>query len=125
MTITYEEVTPALIPNTTMQKMLTDGVHKTYRIQAVKGYVLHDNRIDDIAPEGNVVLNFKTGSTTVSASYDFTVVTNGTFTYTDENGVRQSIIVQKIGEYEFYTLPEDVVPSNQIFGGGNSDHEVM
>lgn len=120
MAWTYETVTPSPIDNTTVEKGFNnDGVFKLYRIQAVEGYVLHDNRVDvpSLDDEGNetgeIEQWFKTGSTTVSASCDFTVRTNGTYTYTDENGTEVTVPVEMIGEYEFYTLPSNVVPSTQ------------
>lgn len=114
MGVTYESLTETLIPNTTIDKGFIDGVHKVYRIQAVVGYLLHDSRIDEeeldlvtLMPTGNTKPRFKSGSTTVSASYDFNTVVNGTYTYTDENGNEITLNVLKIGEYEFYTVPEE------------------
>lgn len=101
------------IPNTTMLEKLRDGVLYKYAIQAANGYVLHDNRIDWLDEEDNTIPRFKFGSTAVPVSYDFDNVTNGTFTYADENGMEVIIPVEMIGEYEFYTLPASVVPENQ------------
>lgn len=131
MSFTYKEINPTLIPNTIMQKRLRDDVNYQFIIEAEKGYVLHDRRIDEeeYYPEstistGNVIPRFKKGSTTVPASYDFTVTTNDTYTYTDENNIEITIPVVKIGAYEFYALPEDIVSISQI-SGGNIDYEIM
>lgn len=106
MTITYEDVIPTLIPNTTMQKRLYDGVHKQYVIYPVDGYVLHDSGRDwtEEDPEtGNeiVVRGYTRGQASCGANYDF--ATN---------------------PREFYAVPESEVPADHIFGGGN-DHEIM
>jgi hypothetical protein len=129
--VTYEDMI-SLIPNATMQKVYVYDNHTQYKIEAVDGYVLHDSRIDEeefdhetMQPTGNIIPRFKLGSTTVPASYDFTATTNGTYTYTDENNMEVTIPVVKIGMYEFYTLPENIVPTNQTCGGGDNNHEVM
>ena len=107
-TITYENVNPTLIANTTMVKGLVDGVHKNYRITPVDGYVIHDNTRDytDLDPETMeevLKLGFTRGTVSCAANYNF--VTN---------------------PREFYAAPENDVPSDQIFGiGGNNDHESM
>ena len=114
--ITHEDVIPSFIENATMQKWLMDGVHKAYRITAIDGYVLHDNRSDgseiglDLGESDNIIECFTTGMTSVSASYDFTTTTQGTYEGID--GVTYN--VTKIGEYEFYTIPESVVPTDNI-----------
>lgn len=114
-----------LIENTVMHRGYDEnGVQKRFKIQAVEGYVLHDNRIDRTDDYDNVIPRFKFGDTTVVASYDFDTVTNGTFAYTDENGMEVTIPVEMIGMYEFYTLSADIVPEDQTCGNDN-DHEVM
>lgn len=104
--ITYEDVTPSLIPNTIMKKRLLNGVHKTYTITAADGYVLHDNAgdwtdIDPITGEEIVYKAFYSGTCTCAANYDFAA-----------------------NPREFYAVPADSVPADQIFGGSN-DHEIM
>jgi hypothetical protein len=130
-TITNGNYVNSPIPNATMLEKLRDGSLYAYSIEAVDGYVLHDSRVDEeefdhelMQPTGNIIPRFKLGSTTVPASYDFTATTNGTYTYTDENNMEVTIPVVKIGMYEFYTLPENIVPTNQTCGGGDNDHEV-
>jgi hypothetical protein len=108
MIITKEDVIPSLIPNTVMQKFLVDGVHKQYTIAPAEGYVVHDNRLDyPVAddygePTGEVILGYSEGMKSVSASYDFVA-----------------------NPYEIYAVPRNTVPEDQIFGGGNNNHEVM
>lgn len=104
MAYTYEDVIPSIITNTIMRKRLRDGVHTTYTIEPADGYVLHDNLLDIIHPEDTGLgtqLGYTTGTCTCVASYDFTV-----------------------NDREFYAVPRDTVPKNQIFGGGDNDHEI-
>lgn len=130
-TWTEEAVTPTLIPNTTMVKRFLDGVFKIYRISPNDGYVLHNKIADEevidpdtLEPTGETIPRFCTGMCSVRFDYDFNTVTSGTYTYTDENGDEQSVNVTKIGANEFYTLPENLVPISQTYGGGNNNHEV-
>jgi hypothetical protein len=109
MVITYEDVTPSLIANTTMQKRLFDGVHKTYLITPNEGYVLHDNTLDECEydPEtGELIrvvnLGYTDNTTTCGYNYDFAA-----------------------NSREFYAVLRTEVPENQIFGGGNNSHENM
>lgn len=103
---TYEDIIPSLIENTVMQKMLKDGIHKTYVIGPTDGYVLHDASrdwiyIDPNTMEETLKLGYTTGTATVAASYDFAA-----------------------NPRELYAVPADSVPADQIFGGGGN-HEVM
>lgn len=99
MDYVYKEVTPSLIENTKIEKVLRDGVtHIQYRIQALAGYVLHDNRLDweDIDPETREPvfrLGYTKGRKTITASYDFEANPN-----------------------ELYAVPDDSVLDDQIFG---------
>ena len=104
--ITYENVTPSLIENTTMRKLLRDGVHQAYVISPVDGYVLHDNARDwtdndPVTGEEILYRGYTTGTASCGANYDF--VTN---------------------PREFYAVPEADVPADQIFGV-TGDHETM
>lgn len=107
MAITYEDIIPSLIENTTMRKLLLDGVHRTYNIKAVDGYVLHDKALDAPAideygePTEEIALGYTRGTCSCGASYDFTV-----------------------NSREFYAVLTDTVPENQIFGADN-DHKIM
>lgn len=105
--ITYENVNPSLIANTTMRKLLSDGVHLTYNITPIDGYVLHDKGRDwtDIDPETEeeiMYLGYTTGTASCAANYNFTA-----------------------NPREFYAVPAEGVPPDQIFGRVNNDHEVM
>lgn len=105
--ITYEEVNPSLIANTTMVKGLVDGVHRNYRISPIDGYVLHDKAndwttIDPVTNEEVINLGYSRGTVSCAANYDFVA-----------------------NPREFYAVPESSVPADQIFGGTDNDHEVM
>ena len=124
-TITYEDIAPSLIPNTTMQKWIMDGVHKAYRIKPIVGYVLHANNLDEQLFDENTMesIGVKFGYSpsgvyvTCGANYDFTA-----HTVIDENGNTYTAY----GNRDFFAVPENTVPEDQIFGGGsNNDHEVM
>ena len=87
--ITYEDVTPTLIPNTTMRKRFIDGVHKQYVITPLVGYVLRDKANDEeefdpetLEPTGRILFRYASGGATCGATYDFTPLQ-----VTDENGV--------------------------------------
>lgn len=109
MIITYEDLTPALVENTTMQKVFVDGVHEKYTIKPIDGYVLHDKRADEtvidpitMMPTDEIRLKYRTAQASCPASYDFAV-----------------------NPWEFYAVPRESVPEDQIFGGGNNDHEAI
>ena len=108
MTITYEEIIPSPIENAVVKKGFADGVHRTHTAEPMDGYLLHDKALDyedfDIETETAIpMLGFTAGMRTVGYNYDFAA-----------------------NAREFYTVPENTIPENQIFGGGdNNDHEVM
>ena len=109
-TITNGDYVTSPIPNATMLEKLKDGSLYAYAIKAVDGYVLHDSRIDEaefdpetFEPTGNMTPRFKTGSTTVPKNYDFDTTIEGTY----QTNQGEIIEVNKIGEYEFYTIPND------------------
>lgn len=108
MTITREPLNPTLIENTTMEKVFIDGVHKVYEITPNENYVLHDKDFDSPVYDeetgeetGEVILGYRTYTASCSASYDF--ATN---------------------PREFYAVPENDVPADQIFGGGGGNVEI-
>lgn len=108
MAFRYEDVNPTLIENTSMQKIFINDVHKQYSITPNEGYVLHDNAYDvwyDI--EGNEltepIKGYRRTTATCGANYDFVA-----------------------NPREFYAVPENEVPADQIFGGsGNNEPEIM
>lgn len=117
---TYEDVIPTLIPNTTMQKRLNNGVQTTFIITPNDGYVMHDNAYDfpifDEFDNETMVLGYRTTTASVAAAYDFS-----TTEMLDEAGNT----VLAYGSRQFFTKPASDVPENQIFGGGDNNHEVM
>lgn len=131
MAITNGNYVTSPVPNTTLLEKLRDGVLYCYVIAPTEGYLLHDKDLD--VPEcddmgmvtGNIIPWFTGGTTTVLKNYDYSVTTQGEYKYTDENGNEITIPVTMIGAREFYTVPSNVVPSDQVLGGGDNDHEVM
>lgn len=116
MAYSYEDVIPTLVPNTTMQKMILDGVHRSYVIAPIEGYVLHDknrdwNDIDPVTgmPSEEPTLGYTTGTATCGANYDFTTVQ-----VTDENGVTHTAYGAK---REFFARPASEVPADKTEGG--------
>ena len=119
------------VPNTTLREYLRDGELYSYVIAPTDGYLLHDKNLDipeldDMGMEtGNIIPWFTGGTTNMRADYDFTTTTQGTYTYTDENGMEITMPVTMIGEREFYTVPSNVVPSNQGLGIGDNNHKTV
>lgn len=107
MTITYEDIVPALVGNTTMRKMLVDGVDRVYTIKANDGYLLHDKELDFYPADENgdmsteVTTGFTPAQCSCAASYDFTA-----------------------NPREFYAVLESSVPADQIFSD-NNEPEIM
>jgi hypothetical protein len=96
--------------NTTQEAYYNnDNELRSYFIEAVEGYVLHDNRFDErvVDPEtgeetGEIILGYASGSISVGYNYDFAA-----------------------NPRQIYAVPRDSVDENYIFGGVNNDHEVM
>ena len=111
MAFVYDEMTQALIANTVMHEGRNDGTLEVYKIKAAEGYVLHDKRGDraicdeDGNETGKTEPRFRLGTASVPASYDFDNVVADTY-----NGINGIIRVQKVGEFEFYAIPETEVP---------------
>lgn len=100
MAITYENVTPTLIENTTMQRVLNNGVFNCYYITPNSGYVLHDKTYDQPAFDeetgeetGEVILGYRTSTASCPANYNFTT-----------------------NPREFFAVLASTVPEDQIFG---------
>lgn len=101
----YENMTP-LIPNTTMQKVLVDGVLRGYTIAPNGGYVLHDKAGGYEDPmTGEYHATFSISDCSCGANYDFTPVQAS---YVDRNGNTVSITAYG-AERMFYAVPEDDV----------------
>lgn len=118
-----EPMTVTLIENATMEKIInSSGTHTQYAITPNSGYVLHDNRndVDEMDeegnPTGNKILGYSEGDISVSVNYDFDTVVQG---------VDKGITVNKIGAFELYTLPRNVVPESEICDITDPDHEIM
>jgi hypothetical protein len=108
MAIIYSPMAETLLENTSM-KLGVDSVTgqpKKYEITPNEGYVLHDNRYDTPVFDengnetGDVILGYRTSSASCS------------------------IAQFNSNYYEFYAVPIDDVPADQIFGTGNN-HEIM
>jgi hypothetical protein len=103
------------IPNTTMDTYITTtGKHIAYLITPVDGYVMHDTGYDipHYDDEGNLIsveLGYRRTTASVPSTYDFTVGSD-----MDING--KDVIT--FGDRKFYTLSEDEVYPQYIFGGG-------
>lgn len=108
MATTYEIVNPTPIENTTVRKLLINGVHSGYFINANDGYVLHDKGLDtdkyneDFTEVIGITPGYSAGTCSCGINYDFTA-----------------------NPREFYAVLRTEVPENQIYGGGGNDHEVM
>ena len=118
----YINIIPSLVPNTTTVLIEKDGAPWRYRITPIDGYVLHDKNYDDVILDentGDVIRNFGYRKSTagISASYDFS-----TLLVTDEFG---NTYTAYGAQNEFFTVLESEVPADMIFGGGNTNHEVM
>lgn len=112
---TYEDVIPTLIPNTTIRKLFKDGVHISYFINPIDGYVLRDKENDceeydpnTHIPTGRILFSYVYGSCTCGANYDFSPVQ-----VTDENGVHYTAY----GGREFFASLVDEVNPERVFGG--------
>lgn len=116
---TYEDVVPALVPNTTMKKMFIDGVHRTYVVSPIDGYVLRDKandvreiNIERFEPTGRILFSYASGCCTCGSDYSFEPVE-----VTDENGVHYTAY----GSREFFASPVDEVDPERVFGGRNDN----
>ena len=121
MSIEYTPLNPPLIPNTDMQVGTENGTVVRYKIQAKPGYLMHDKRIDEpvFDPEtmeetGEIIPWFRRDMTAVGGSYNFDNVTPGTY-----QGIHNVLSVLKVGENEFYTVPESEVPTTSILKDDN------
>lgn len=96
------------IENCTITGLYINNALRAYRIKANEGYLLHDRELDivEIDPfteeETSRIPGFTGGTCSCGYNYDWTANTR-----------------------EFYAVPADEVPENQIFGGADNNHEVM
>ena len=79
--ITYEDINPTLIENTTMQKLIRAGTHQAYYITPNSGYVLHDSTHDYEDAEGNCHPGYRATTASCGADYDFATNPRGFHAY--------------------------------------------
>ena len=108
MATIYEDIIPPILENTTMYKVVSNGVHRSTRITPIEGYVLRDNILDrevidpeTLMPTGEIIEGYYNGTRSVGANYDFV-----------EN------------PRQFRAVLSTSVPADQIFNIGN-EHETM
>lgn len=108
----WEDVNPTLIPNTTMQKRLRDGVGTLYKIVPIEGYVLHDKGRDcpiedpDTYEQIGTRRGYTKMGTTCAINYNFDTVN-----IFDEDGVSHV----SYGNRELFSRPMSQVSGEQIF----------
>lgn len=99
----YENITITEMHNTITGELVG------YELTPNTGYLIHDKALDydeldpdTLMPTGTVIKGYSRGSKAVTPNYDFVA-----------------------NPKEFYAVPENEIPENQIFDNGNNDHEVM
>lgn len=103
--ITYETSTEHNIyPNLTVCDRFADGVAAGWRVTANEGYVFYDENAEDTKLDPETMEE-------VPITYYYTIIYYPR-TYNWDN-------------FALVAVPRDSVPADQIFGGGDSDHEVM
>ena len=102
MAITYEPQTEIVLPNITVEKQCSNGVHIGYKLTPADGYVLHNpNNCDtDTDPD--------TGEEVVYHYY---------------YRAAYLPLSRPVETWTWEAVPEE--PGMDIFGGGNTNHEVM
>lgn len=120
----YVDCETSFVPNTTMKIAVTSTGRQTqYCFYPDDGYVMHVKSVDIEIYDGtgvNVIgynVLYGAGMKSVPISYDFSIVTQDVYTYTDKNGNTVNVPIEKIGTEELYTLPASIVPEKQIYGG--------
>jgi hypothetical protein len=106
-----------------MVRGVLNGVVKAYEITPIEEYVLRDKEndmpiFDEIT--GEIIgakFCYASMGASCGANYDFTPLQ-----VTDENGVTHTAYG---AQREFFARLASEVPADQIFGGGDNDHEVM
>lgn len=109
---TVMEPMETLFENTTMYRRVDDttNVLKGYRIYPIEGYVLHSTGYDvevfdeeTMEPTGEILPGFIPYPAFVQVGYNYDFEAN---------------------PMQFYAVPQDSVPADQIFNNGSNDHEV-
>ena len=107
------------IPNTIIEPRYLKDKLLGYNITTDEGYCLHTTghdipiRDEKNKPTGEVKLGFTTGTISLGRTYDFDTVVEDTYTYTDENENLVSIPIKKIGKFELFTLPVNIIPKKE------------
>ena len=124
MAWTYEPM-ESIVPNATMRKGYSNGVHRVYLIKPNDGYVMHDNAYDDyvqrpvldefgefmydefgmVVTEEVRILGYRPTEASVGYNYDWS-----TTEMLDEAGNA----VTAYGHYEFFCKLINEVPADQI-----------
>lgn len=104
-TYTFEVSTEHNIyPNITVYDRFRDGVLNGWRVNANEGYVFYDENAED------TILDPETMEE-VPITYYYTI------RYLNPN--------YNWANFALVAVPRNSVPADQIFGGGNDNHEVM
>lgn len=102
-----------LFENTTMYKRIDSATNtlSSYRIYPNEGYVLHSTSYDievfdeeTMEPTGEILPGFIPYPAFVQVGYNYDFEAN---------------------PKQFYAVPQDSVPADQIFNNGGPEHEVM
>lgn len=99
-----------------------DNVLRSYRITPNERYLIHVLDPESGA-EDRTIPTFTSGTVSVGYNYDFDNVVADTFTYNDENNIVVNLPISKVGNLGLYAIPADLVPTNEIYGGKDSDVE--
>ena len=119
----YANVTPSLIPNTTMKVRSVDGgvSIRSAWITPSSGYVLHDAEADNWDPDGNLVYAYSSGTCSCGGNYE---LSTETLNVPDING--NTVAVTAYGTRQFFAFPENLVPDPEVnIYGEDAEHEEM
>jgi hypothetical protein len=110
----YEGIDSFSIDNLIIEKMIKDNEEiVAYQISPKNGFLFHDKRTDGEDENGNIIFHLKNNSSTVPLNYDFDNIIEDTYTYINENNEKISIPILKVGEYEFYAIPIEIIPEER------------
>lgn len=110
--LTWEDITPTLIPNTIMQKRMVSDTSGYYKITPISGYVLHDKGrdteegLEDNPMQTVLHRGYTKMGTTCSIKYPFDI---GTLIL--ENGE----IAIYYGERQYFAIPIGSVEGKYIY----------
>lgn len=104
-----------MIENAIIEEIYSDGKLLGYKVYPESGYVVHTIHLDDTDEYAKVLPGFTPSVIIVNANYNFDKKSNGVYTYTNDEGQDTSISVTKIGDFDLYALPKDIVSEQQIW----------